>query len=101
MASNVEAFAGVDPRGSDYVTPAEEKAVLASEQQVAPVQTKTNHFVQRADDWDEHQQGEWPTEEEFHTLRRVADKIPWKVYTLAFVELCERFSYYGTTVVCE
>lgn len=44
---------------------------------------------------------EYPTEEELHTLRRVADKIPWKVYTLAFVELCERFSYYGTTVVCE
>lgn len=43
---------------------------------------------------------EFPTEEEFHTLRRVSDKIPWAVYTIAFVELCERFSYYGTTVVC-
>lgn len=44
--------------------------------------------------------GELPTEEELHTLRRVADPIPWKAYTIAFVELVERFSYYGTTVVC-
>ncbi|KAK3359123.1 POT family-domain-containing protein [Lasiosphaeria hispida] len=40
-----------------------------------------------------------PTEEELHTLRRVPDKIPWSIYTIAFVELCERFSYYGTTAV--
>ncbi len=50
---------------------------------------------------DEDNMGEFPTEEELHTLRRVADKIPWMVYTIAFVELCERFSYYGTTVVCK
>lgn len=41
------------------------------------------------------------TEEELHTLRRVSGKIPWPAFTIAFVELCERFSYYGTTVVCE
>lgn len=40
------------------------------------------------------------TEEEEHTLRRVSDKVPWTAYTIAFVELCERFSYYGTTAVC-
>jgi hypothetical protein len=33
-------------------------------------------------------------------LRRVSGKIPWTAYSVAFVELCERFSYYGTTVVC-
>jgi proton-dependent oligopeptide transporter, POT family len=41
-----------------------------------------------------------PTLEELRTLRRVTDHIPWKAYTVAFIELCERFSYYGTTVVC-
>ena len=41
-----------------------------------------------------------PTVEELRTLRRIRDHIPWKAYTVAFVELCERFSYYGTTVVC-
>jgi POT family proton-dependent oligopeptide transporter len=40
-----------------------------------------------------------PTEEELHTLRRVSGPIPWTAFTIAFVELCERFSYYGTTVV--
>lgn len=43
---------------------------------------------------------EWPTEEELHTLRRVPDKISLAAYTVAFVELCERFSYYGTTALC-
>lgn len=43
--------------------------------------------------------GRAPTEEELHTLRRVPDKIPWNIYTIAFIELCERFSYYGTTAV--
>lgn len=42
---------------------------------------------------------DFPTEEEMLTLPRISDPIPWKVYTVAFVELCERFSYYGTTVV--
>lgn len=40
-----------------------------------------------------------PTEEELKTLRRVSGKIPWTAWTIAFVELCERFSYYGSTVV--
>ncbi|KAK4193143.1 POT family-domain-containing protein [Podospora australis] len=43
--------------------------------------------------------GGTPTEEELHTLRRVPDKIPMNIYTIAFIELCERFSYYGTTAV--
>jgi len=40
-----------------------------------------------------------PTAEDLATLRRVPTKIPKKLLTIAFVELCERFSYYGTTVV--
>lgn len=42
-----------------------------------------------------------PTNEELANLRRVSGKIPWTAYTVAFVELCERFSYYGTTAVCK
>ncbi|KAF1980936.1 MFS peptide transporter [Aulographum hederae CBS 113979] len=37
--------------------------------------------------------------EDLKSLRRVAGKIPWTSYTIAFVEFCERFSYYGTTTV--
>ena len=46
----------------------------------------------------------YPTEEELdgpNRLRRISAPIPWAVYTVAFVELCERFSYYGTQVVCK
>ncbi|KAI0084620.1 PTR2-domain-containing protein [Irpex rosettiformis] len=42
---------------------------------------------------------EFPTEEEKATLRRVPDAVPWGAYLIAFIELCERFSYYGSTVV--
>lgn len=43
---------------------------------------------------------EYPTVEEIGSLRRVCGSVPWAAYTIAFVELCERFSYYGTTIVC-
>lgn len=36
-----------------------------------------------------------PTEEERHTLRHVADKLPKSAFLVAFIELCERFAYYG------
>ncbi|KAL8939613.1 MAG: hypothetical protein Q9211_002665 [Gyalolechia sp. 1 TL-2023] len=42
---------------------------------------------------------EYPTEDEVESLRRVCGTVPWSSYTIAFVELCERFSYYGTTIV--
>lgn len=45
-----------------------------------------------------------PTTDELHgpnALRRVSAPILWVVYTVAFVELCERFSYYGTQVLCK
>jgi POT family proton-dependent oligopeptide transporter len=43
----------------------------------------------------------FPTEQELVELRRVTGKIPWVTYAIAFVEFCERFSYYGTTAVCQ
>jgi POT family proton-dependent oligopeptide transporter len=45
-------------------------------------------------------EGEEPTAEELVTLRRVSGKIPWTAFTIAFVELCERFGYYGCQVLC-
>ena len=45
---------------------------------------------------------EWPdkpTDEELSTLRRVSGPIMWSMWTIAFVELCERFSYYGSSVL--
>ncbi|QUC16341.1 uncharacterized protein UV8b_00582 [Ustilaginoidea virens] len=40
-----------------------------------------------------------PTDEEMKTLRRVSGKMMWAMWTIAFVELCERFSYYGSAVL--
>ena len=39
------------------------------------------------------------SETDLKTLRRVSGKIVWIAFTITFVELCERFSYYGTTIV--
>ena len=52
-------------------------------------------------DGSEEEDFEVPTEEDLASLRRVRGKIPWVAYSVAFIELCERFSYYGTTAVCE
>ncbi|KAF7714527.1 Uncharacterized protein PECH_008417 [Penicillium ucsense] len=41
----------------------------------------------------------YPTDEELQTLRRISGHLHWTIFTVAFVELCERFSYYGTTAV--
>ena len=42
---------------------------------------------------------DFPSDEDLVTLRRVADHIPLKIFTIAFIELCERFSYYGAIIV--
>ncbi|KAH6987518.1 POT family-domain-containing protein [Ilyonectria sp. MPI-CAGE-AT-0026] len=42
---------------------------------------------------------ELPSAEDMGTLRRVPNHIPLKLFSIAFIELCERFSYYGCTVV--
>ncbi|KAL5526292.1 hypothetical protein ACEPAF_8015 [Sanghuangporus sanghuang] len=42
---------------------------------------------------------EIPTEEDMVSLRRIPDTLPFRAYMIAYVELAERFSYYGSTVV--
>ncbi|KAJ5112909.1 hypothetical protein N7456_001443 [Penicillium angulare] len=55
--------------------------------------------VTHHNDGDDAEKKLYPNEEDMRTLRRVAGALPWTTYTVAFVELCERFSYYGTTAV--
>lgn len=62
----------------------------------APVQSESIHDAE-----DESLEKIYPSEEEMRSLRRVAGKLPWLTFTVALVELCERFSYYGTTAVCK
>lgn len=94
------------------VIPADEKHELNPQAHAAPpvivasksVKPNPGYFYDQGEaDEDGHigQEGdEWPTEEDLNTLRRVPDKISLAVYTVAIIELCERFSYYGTAVLC-
>ncbi|PLB43648.1 MFS peptide transporter, putative [Aspergillus steynii IBT 23096] len=84
----------VDP--VDLVTVAQAHAPQKSLE--APIPEKESAVVAAAPTLDEDGR-ERPTPEEERTLRRVAGKVRWTAYTVAFVELCERFSYYGTTAV--
>lgn len=61
---------------------------------------QNSHFVQNSTH-DIDETSVLPTIEELATLRRVPNHIPLKLFTIAFIELCERFSYYGSTVVCK
>ncbi|KAJ7610400.1 peptide transporter PTR2A [Roridomyces roridus] len=53
------------------------------------------------DDLDSHEDDEGipPTEEQLQKLRRIPDRLPWTAYLIALIELAERFSFYGSTVV--
>lgn len=44
---------------------------------------------------------QYPSEDEWKTLRRVYGKVNWMIYIIGVVEMCERFAYYGTTAVCK
>ncbi|ORY80871.1 POT family-domain-containing protein [Protomyces lactucae-debilis] len=63
----------------------------------------TNHsdrvVAYEAEDDDNYRHPDHPTDEELQTLRKVAGHIPWQAYSVGFVELCERFSYYGVTAI--
>ncbi|EGD93138.1 peptide transporter [Trichophyton mentagrophytes] len=69
------------------------------EKELSTVQAIAANGAHESDDEATGLRRELPTDEEIATLRRVPDKIPWIAFTITFVELCERFSYYGTTAV--
>ncbi|PGG98225.1 hypothetical protein AJ79_08934 [Helicocarpus griseus UAMH5409] len=79
------------PQGSDAIA----KETLSGGDEKAVVGAVSTSSHDSLDDLNR----EIPTEEEARTLRRVPDKIPYIAFSIAFVELCERFSYYGTIVV--
>lgn len=72
--------------------------VTVDEASMKPASVSLNPLVSPVDD---SLQKQYPNEEDLRSLRRVPGRISWITYTVAFVELCERFSYYGTTAVCE
>jgi POT family proton-dependent oligopeptide transporter len=74
----------------------DEKRALSDERTPSTL----SHQPHDPDVFDADLEGEEPTEEDLKTLRRVSGKIPWTAFTIAFVELCERFGYYGCQVLC-
>ncbi|KAL4961876.1 putative MFS peptide transporter [Aspergillus stella-maris] len=77
-----------------------EKDIIAREASISEAPPSTKEYPSGGEDHDgEALQKIYPTAEEMHTLRRVAGPMNWITFSVAFVELCERFSYYGTTAV--
>ncbi|KAM0261384.1 hypothetical protein ACHAQJ_002236 [Trichoderma viride] len=75
----------------DVIAEADRRAAGFDEKNATAIAVSSNGDVEEYDDT--------PTEEDLRTLRRVSGKIKWAMYTIAFVELCERFSYYGSSVL--
>jgi len=73
---------------------------VGEKQALSHSDTTGSHQLEPAVEFDADLEGEEPTAEELVTLRRVSGKIPWTAFTIAFVELCERFGYYGCQVLC-
>jgi POT family proton-dependent oligopeptide transporter len=77
-----------------------EKQALNEKTALARSDTTGSHHLSPPVEFEADLEGEEPTAEELVTLRRVSGKIPWVAFTIAFVELCERFGYYGCQVLC-
>jgi hypothetical protein len=89
-----------EPKVATPIYEVGEKQVL-NEKAVARSDTTGSHHLAPPVEFEADLVGEEPTAEELVTLRRVSGKIPWIAFTIAFVELCERFGYYGCQVLCE
>ncbi|KAK3114750.1 hypothetical protein LTR53_006593 [Teratosphaeriaceae sp. CCFEE 6253] len=86
-AANV--IAAMEVKGAGMPLPTLEKQMAMENKQPVPATLEFNESTQIV----------IPTDEDLATLRRVPAKMPWIAFTVAFVELCERFAYYGTTAV--
>ncbi|ORY71399.1 POT family-domain-containing protein [Pseudomassariella vexata] len=69
----------------------EEAPARGASMDTGKIQSPSSQVLEQFDDA--------PSEEDMHTLRRVSGKINWAAYTIAFCELCERFSYYGSSIL--
>lgn len=59
-------------------------------------QSATQHFDLATSDHNSFVlPGDPPTYEEKHSLRKIADNLPWSAFLIAVVEVCERFTYNG------
>jgi POT family proton-dependent oligopeptide transporter len=97
MSNNVELAMSHEPeKAAMPLYELDEKRALTGERSPSSISHQPHQEVEFEADLE----GEEPTEEELRTLQRVSGKIPWTAFTIAFVELCERFGYYGCQVLC-
>lgn len=85
-----------------YVAEARRPSVLSEDGKPYITDEKHQHQIETGSaeiGYDKPRYENEPSEDDYKNLRRISGKIPWTVYTVTFVEFCERFSYYGTTVV--
>jgi len=87
-----------EPKVATPIYEVGEKQAL-TEKGIARSDTTGSHHLAPPVEFEADLEGEEPTAEELVTLRRVSGKIPWVAFTIAFVELCERFGYYGCQVL--
>jgi POT family proton-dependent oligopeptide transporter len=66
-----------------------------------PIYEKRESFGSTKEDLVGPNGEQYPTEEEWRTLRRVYGKVSRMIYIIGIVEMYERFAYYGTTAVCK
>ncbi|KAH7395394.1 POT family-domain-containing protein [Phaeosphaeria sp. MPI-PUGE-AT-0046c] len=88
-----------EPKVATPLFEVSEKQALSGKNHVARSDTTASQQVAPPIEFEADLEGEEPTEEDLLTLRRVSGKIPWTAFTIAFVELCERFGYYGCQVL--
>lgn len=86
--------AGLEVKGAGLPTPTLEKQIAMENKEPFPVQHDPLE-QENASSEDLIK----PSEEDLDSLRRIPAPLPWIAFTVAFVELCERFAYYGTTAV--
>jgi POT family proton-dependent oligopeptide transporter len=87
--------------GHEHIVPYQQSDSLAEEKHMG-LQTTDNDSerIVAYDGFDDSTlHPDHPTDEELQTLRKVAGHIPWTAYLVGYVELAERFSYYGVTAV--
>lgn len=85
--------------GADKARGTKDAPLSAKEKCLHGQMTEISESHSHENEEDYKSRGDYPTEQELLSLRKVAGSVPWTAYAIAFVELCERFSYYGSTAV--
>lgn len=86
----------------EYQQPQEQPQQLHYQLQEKNEPSSTSNLLEKPHDnasateiTEDHPEDNLPTEEEWKTLREVADTLPVSAYLVILIEFCERFTFYG------